>query len=37
MFVIMAMRESDLHTNFETSPQNVNDVFENKLKMAKYK
>ena len=34
MFVIMAMRESDLHTNFENIPTNVNDVAESKLKMA---
>ena len=37
MFVIMAMRESDLHTNFENIPTNVDDVAENKLKMAKYR
>ena len=34
MFVIMAMRESDLHTNFENIPTDVNDVAESKLKMA---
>ena len=37
MFVIMAMRESDLHTNFENIPTKCYDVAENKLKMAKYR
>ena len=37
MFVIMAMRESDLTLILKTSPQNVSDVAEHKLKMAKYR
>ena len=35
MFVIMAVRESNLHTNFENIPTNSNDVAENKLKFQK--
>ena len=39
MFVIMAVRECDLHTNIETSPQNLNlaDLAENELKTAIYR
>ena len=35
MFVMMAVRECDLHTNFDNIPTNPNDVAENEPKMAK--
>ena len=37
MFVIMAVRECDLHTNIENITTKSNDVAENELEMAKYR